>query len=534
MPSLSSPSSVAHNSASLLMRTAQRHPSLPALASGSRTIADYATLARRVATLAATLRRRLADGDRVLLASSNTPEYIEALFGCWHAGLCAVPANAKLHPSEMAYIARHSGARWAFVDQTWASALSALPAGSGATVLERVVVLGSDEYRSLFDRSAAGVLAGAVTVAPHDPAWIFYTSGTTGQPKGVVLSHANLMAMSLCFLADVEPVSPGDSIIHAAPLSHGSGLYVLPHVLAGAVNVIPESRGFDAAEILSLLPAWRNVRMFAAPTMVKRIVDHPSVPTAALSNLVSIVYGGGPMYVEDCRRAHAVLGSRLAQIYGQGESPMTITAMPRRVLDDAIAQDDDARIASVGTAQPGIDIRIADDADNELPIGEIGEVLVRGATVMQGYWNNPEATHATLASGWLHTGDLGSVDHDGFLTLKDRSKDLIISGGSNIYPREVEEALLTHPQVAEVSVIGRAHPEWGEEVVACVVLREPLRDDTPQVTRPTMLEAQLDHACLQRIARFKRPRAYLFLPELPKNNAGKVLKTMLREQLHRG
>ena len=556
----SSTTSVANNVASLLVRTAQRHPLLPALALGSRAIADYATLARRVGALAATLRRHLAVGDRVLLASRNTPESIEVLFGCWHAGLCAVPANAKLHPAEMAYMASHSGARWAFVDEAWASALSTLPGGSDAVMLERVVVLGSNGYRGLFDRSVTDAVADTLTadasaseasaseastrrasrsgasmpapspVAPNDPAWIFYTSGTTGRPKGVILSHANLMAMSLCFLADVEPVAPGDSILHAAPLSHGSGLYVLPHVLAGAVNVIPESRGFDAAEILSLLPAWRNVRMFAAPTMVRRIVDHPSCAAADLSNLVSIIYGGGPMYVEDCRRAHAALGPRLAQIYGQGESPMTITAMPRSVLDDAIARHDDARMASVGTAQPGIDIRIADDAGNALPTGEVGEVLVRGATIMEGYWNDPEATHATLADGWLHTGDLGFVDADGFLTLKDRSKDLIISGGSNIYPREVEEALLAHPGVAEVSVIGRAHPEWGEEVVACVVLRDPGGVDTLLAT----IEAELDGACLQRIARFKRPRAYVFVAELPKNNAGKVLKTTLRDQLTSG
>ena len=541
--------SVAKNVASLLTRTAQRHPALPALAVGAHAIADYATLAWRVEALATTLRRHLARGDRVLLASRNTPEYIETLFGCWHAGLCTVPANAKLHPAEMAYIAGHSGARWAFVDQTWAAALAGSPAApaavADATMPEHVIVLGSDEYRALFDGRAAvtaepvaetpaatastAPLAAPTAVAPDEPAWIFYTSGTTGRPKGVVLSHANLMAMSLSFLADVEPVSPGDSIIHAAPLSHGSGMYVLPHVLAGAVNVIPESHGFDAGEILSLLPAWQNVRMFAAPTMVKRIIDHPSTSTADLSNLAAIVYGGGPMYVEDCRRAHAVLGPRLAQIYGQGESPMTITAMPRRVLNDAIARNDDARIASVGTAQPGIDIRIADSNDNALPAGQVGEVLVRGATVMQGYWNNPDATRATLANGWLRTGDLGFVDGDGFLTLKDRSKDLIISGGSNIYPREVEEALLAHPHVAEVSVIGRAHIEWGEEVVACVVLRGPHRDDMVHA----VIEAELDRACLERIARFKRPRAYVFLPELPKNNAGKVLKTALRERLER-
>jgi long-chain acyl-CoA synthetase len=231
------------------------------------------------------------------------------------------------------------------------------------------------------------------------------------------------------------------------------------------------------------------------------------------------------MYVADCKAAFALLGPRLAQIYGQGESPMTITAMRRALLADAIARDDEARIGSVGVAPTGIAVRIGDD-DGAVPCGEVGEVLVRGPTVMRGYWRNPEATARTLARGWLHTGDLGSFDADGFLTLKDRSKDLVISGGSNVYPREVEEVLLLHPDVAEVAVVGRPHPEWGEEVVACVVARG---DAAAADEGRRRLQAALDALCLDHIARYKRPRAYAFLAALPKNETGKVLKTALRE-----
>jgi len=234
------------------------------------------------------------------------------------------------------------------------------------------------------------------------------------------------------------------------------------------------------------------------------------------------VYGGGPMYVADCKAAFAALGPRLAQIYGQGETPMTITAMDRALLADAMARGDDARIASVGCAQTGMEVRVADSTDAPLPHGEIGEILVRGPTVMRGYWNNQDATRRTLANGWLHTGDLGAMTEDGFLTLKDRSKDMIISGGSNIYPREIEEVLLRHPRVAEVAVVGRVHPDWGEEVVAFVVAR----DSATQT-----LTSDLDALCLSEIARFKRPKAYLFVSSLPKNNTGKVLKTELREKL---
>ena len=509
-----------HNLATLLVRTAQRWPRLPAVAAGRAVLHDYATLAKRVAGIAGGLRgAELAPGDRVVLLARNHPSYIEALFACWWAGLVAVPVNAKLHPKELGFVLADSGARWAFVDDTWSAMLPAAADG------ERVqgVALGSRDYGRL---AAHAPLAEPAAVAADDVAWLFYTSGTTGRPKGVELTHANLQAMGQCFLCDVEGIAPGDALLHPAPLSHGSGLYVIPHVARGAVSVVPDSGGFDPAEMLDLIDCWERALFFAAPTMVKRLVAALAIGRADLAHLKCVVYGGGPMYVADCKAAFAALGRRLAQIYGQGESPMTITAMDRALLADAMARGDDARIASVGCAQTGIELRIAGPDDRALPAGAIGEVLVRGPTVMRGYWRNPDATRATLASGWLHTGDLGEQSADGFVTLKDRSKDLIISGGSNIYPREVEEALLTHPDVAEVAVIGRPHPEWGEEVVAFVVARRRPAD----AVAARALEAALDDACLAEIARFKRPRAYVFVAELPKNNTGKVMKTLLRDR----
>jgi len=233
------------------------------------------------------------------------------------------------------------------------------------------------------------------------------------------------------------------------------------------------------------------------------------------------------MYVADAKSAFAAFGPRLAQIYGQGESPMTITAMNRALVADAIARGDDARLGSVGIAQAGMEVRVGDADDRALRAGEIGEVLVRGPAVMQGYWMNDEASRRTLANGWLHTGDVGSLDADGYLTLKDRSKDLIITGGANVYPREVEEVLLLHPDVAEVAVIGRRHPDWGEEVIACVVARG--QPHAASQARHALVRS-LDALCLGHIARFKRPKDYVFLDVLPKNNTGKVLKTVLRER----
>ena len=501
------------NLATLLIRSATEHGERPAVAVGGNVVASHAGLADRVARLAAGMSGRLglAPGDRVALAMKNCAEFCEVLFAAWHAGLAAVPMNAKLHPREFATILDDSGARACFVS----AGLSDAIAGAGA--LEHVVTAGGKAYAALFANDAVAMAA----VAPDDLAWLFYTSGTTGRPKGAMLTHRNLLAMTLNYLADVDTIGAGDCIIHAAPMSHGSGLYMLPHMARGACQIVPESGGFEPDEIFALLRIHAGVTMFCAPTMVTRLVNAPGLAAAELGNLKTIVYGGGPMYVEDCQTALAALGPRLVQIYGQGESPMTITTVSRAVHRDRHHPRHGERLASVGVPFTGVDVRIVDGEDAVLPPGEVGEVVVRGDTVMAGYWRNPDATAETLRGGWLHTGDLGSMDGDGFVTLKDRSKDVIISGGANIYPREVEEVLLRHADVREVSVVGRPDDEWGEAVVAFVV---PRPGATPAASA-------FDDLCLANIARFKRPREYRFVEALPKNNYGKVLKTELRRLL---
>lgn len=509
------------NIANLLARSARTFPDHPAVSHGARAWLSYRDLMIRVAELAAALREslHLQPGDRVALAMANCPEYIEVLYATLYAGLAAVPMNAKLHPRELAYILDNSGARVCFSTPDLTQAIDALR--GTAAGLDRVIEVGSAEYRKL--RTGARP-AGMHASAPNDVAWLFYTSGTTGRPKGVMITHRNLIAMSLCYFSAVDTIAPGDCILHAAPMSHGSGQYNFPHMLAGANQVIPESGHFDPAEIFGLCRHWRGVAMFAAPTMVHRLVAHARQHAPVPDGLKTIVYGGGPMYLEDIKNARQVMGPRFAQIYGQGESPMTITALSKFHIDNREHPRHEARLASVGVAQPLVEVMVTDAKDRPLPAGETGEVLVRGDPVMAGYWRNPEATAETLRNGWLHTGDVGAFDEDGFLTLRDRSKDLIISGGSNIYPREVEEVLLRHAAVSEVSVVGRPHPEWGEEVVAFVVVRDGGKVD----------EKDLDALCLNHIARFKRPKAYRFVAELPKNNYGKVLKTVLREELKSG
>ncbi|OIQ66760.1 long-chain-fatty-acid--CoA ligase [mine drainage metagenome] len=333
------------------------------------------------------------------------------------------------------------------------------------------------------------------------------------------------MTMGLTYFIDVDPVTRKDSIVYAAPISHGAGLYAIAHVMAGARHVVPASGGVDPAELFALGYELGPLTTFAAPTIVKRLVDHAEQLQISAQQCAAafktIVYGGAPMYVTDIQRALRVMGPRFVQIYGQGETPMVATALSRQQLADTAHPRYLERIASVGVAQTPVQIRIADEHGQPLPAGEVGEVLVQGDSVMAGYWNNPDATAAALRDGWLFTGDVGCLDADGFLTLKDRSKDLIISGGSNIYPREVEEVLLTAAGVAEAAVVGAHDPEWGEVVVAFIVARPGVH----------VTADHLDQHCLDQMARFKRPKRYLWLSELPKNNYGKVLKTVLRERL---
>ena len=444
------------NLARWILKNGRCAPDRPAISVGGNVYLTYGEWAGRSGALAAGLRKLCQPEDRVALAMANHPLYLEILFAIWHAGLVAVPMNARLHSDEYRYILENSGASLVIATPDLADAVAPHC---------RVLVTDTKEWRSLYANEPIEI----APRRPEDLAWLFYTSGTTGRPKGAMLTYRNLLMASLSYYADVDSVSSADAILHAAPLSHGSGIYALPFVAAAANNVIPESASFNPAEIAGLLAKWERVSFYAAPTMVIRLVNDPTFAAADHSGLKTLVYGGGPMHFDSLMRSMDVLGPRLAQIYGQGESPMTITSLPKPLHADRQHPRWREIMSSVGLPRTDVDVRVFDADDRELPVGEIGEVVCRGDVVMAGYWRNPEATAETMRGGWLHTGDMGCFDAEGFLTLKDRSKDLIISGGSNIYPREVEEVLLRHPAVLEASVIGRPHAEWGEEVVACVV-----------------------------------------------------------------
>ncbi len=515
------------NVGQLLTKAARAFPERPAIAHGSRHL-SYARFNERVNRLANALcGLGLQPGDHVALLMHNYPEMLESLFACFKAGCGAVPINFRLHPREYAFIINHSEARAVICSPEFNAPLADLRRELGGV---RRLIAFSDAGKAFLDYETLLAKAAAdfrdAEVAPDDVAWLFYTSGTTGLPKGAMLTHRNLLAMTMNFYADICPgfEARSEAVLHAAPLSHGSGCYALPNVGKAAANVILESKSFEPELVFRTIAEHRITNMFAAPTMVKLMTDSPAADRFDHSSLKALIYGGGPMLVEDLKEAIGKLGPCLVQLFGQAESPMTITYLPQRDHVSDGTPEQLKRLASAGLARTDVEVRVFDPHDRELPPGEMGEIVTRSDLVMKGYWRNPEATARTILNGWLHTGDMGFLDESGYLFIMDRSKDMIISGGENIYPREIEEVLIRHPAVREVAVVGVPDPKWGEAVKAVVAL----------VPGGSATESELIDFCRDHIASYKKPKSVDFVEALPKNNYGKVLKRELRANYWEG
>ena len=509
------------NLSMLLTKTARLFPDRVGLIHGSKQL-TYAQFNTRANRLASALRNLgIRRGDNIAILQYNYPEFYESLFACFKLGCGAVPINFRLHPNEFAFIIDHSEAKALILSEEFNTPI--LEVRKHITAARHLITLaGADgelrDYEKLLVEGSAEFVD--TDVEPDDLAWLFYTSGTTGMPKGAMLTHRNLLAMTMNFYVDICPgFGPDDVILHAAPLSHGSGLYGLPNIGKGATNIILESKSFDPEVVFKTIEKYRVTNMFVAPTMIKLMINHPAVTIYDHGSLRSLNYGGAPMLVEDLKEGIQKLGPCLVQLFGQGESPMTITYLPHRdhVLEGAEIQL--KRLGSAGIPRTDVEVKIFDENDNELPRGDIGEIVTRSDLMMKGYWKNPEATDDTLKNGWLHTGDMGYMDENDYLFIMDRSKDMIISGGENIYPREIEEILIRHPAVSEVSVVGVPDDKWGEAIKAVVV----------PAPGKTATEDELIAHCKENIAGYKKPKSVDFVEELPKNNYGKILKRELRE-----
>lgn len=367
------------NMALWLERIGRAAPNRPALAEGKRVSATYGEVAALTARRAGALYNQygVRRGDRVAIIAENDVRYFKAFYAIWHAGACAVPINAKLHGREIAYILEQSGAKLAIVSPT----LEPIVAEFAPASLERMIVLGTKPWGDLAQADPVPV----APVSTDDLAWLFYTSGTTGRPKGAMLTHGNLAACSISYAMEQNPTGYTGAILHAAPMSHGSGLYMMAHVMGGGINVIPESGHFDSDEILNLLPHWPGLSMFAAPTMIKRLTQSG---TDAGGHFGTIVWGGAPMYVADSLAAIARFGPVFGQLYGQGESPMTITRLTRDEIAAADGTEREFLLGTAGRAFASMECAILDQDDNPVAPGEMGEICARGPAVMRGYWNN--------------------------------------------------------------------------------------------------------------------------------------------------
>ena len=513
------------NVGTLFTKSARTFPEKLALCQEEREW-TYAEANSRINSLANGLRGiGLEKGEKVAILAFNCPQFLETLFACFKAGLCTVPINLRLHPSEYSYIVDHSDCAAIVFSEDFREPLSAL--GGHLPKVRHFICLSDGlnemlDYECLINSNSPDFAD--VYVERDDLAWIFYTSGTTGAPKGAMLSHGNLLAMTMNFYADIHPLGPEDAVLHAAPLSHGSGLYSLANVGKAANNVILGSRSFDPEIVCATIQKRKITNMFAAPTMIKMLVSFPEISKYDLSSLKCLNYGGGPIYLEDLKEALRKLPDCLVQLYGQGEAPMTITYLRREEHLLIGNKEQMERLKSAGIARTDVEVRVVDEDDNEVSAGTMGEIVVRGEVVMKGYWKNAEATAETLRNGWLHTGDLGKMDDRGYIYLLDRSKDMVISGGENIYPREVEDILLRHPAIHEVAVIGVPDEKWGEALKAVVSLKPGAK----------VSEEEIIDFCKRNLASYKKPKSIEFVDVIPKNPYGKILKKDLREKYWAG
>ena len=512
------------NLGQLLAQTAKLHPRRPGLIQGDQ-YWTWQEIDRRVNAMVAALRELgLQKGDAILVQSRNNLQLFESCWVAFRLGCIWVPTNFRLLPADVAYLGTSSGAKAMIYEADFAGHVDAVREAS--ETLSEVICIGharagEHSYEALVDHFV-DVQPQVETVGHDDPLWFFYTSGTTGKPKAGILTHGQMSFVVTNHLADLIPgTTENDCSIAVAPLSHGAGIHALLNVARGAATVLPSGDGLDPEIFWQLVERHRISNLFTVPTIVKMLVEHPAVDRYDHSSLRYMIYAGAPMYRADQKLALQKLGKVLVQYFGLGEVTGCITVLPPH-MHSADDEDPQANIGSCGRPRTGMEVAIFDDRLSPLPPGEVGEICCRGPAVFAGYHDNPEATAKALSGGWFHTGDLGRLDDRGLLYITGRESDMYISGGSNVYPREVEEVLLTHPAVLEVAVVGVPDEKWGEVGVAVIVLREDRSATTPEE-----LLQHLDGRC----ARYRWPRHFVFWDALPKSGYGKVTKKDVRRQL---
>jgi acyl-CoA synthetase (AMP-forming)/AMP-acid ligase II len=497
-----------------LHRAARLHGPRPLAVCGDET-RSYAEMEARSNRLAnALLAGGLAPGDRVGTWLENSIRCIELDFALAKAGLVRVSLNPRLTARECEFILADAGAKAFFHDASFDAQVAEFRASLADLRTVVRIDAARGDYEALLARG--GDQAPGLRFDPEHLYCLFYTSGTTGRPKGVMLSHRAILQVSYNLCMETGPWETGEKILLMQPMSHGAGFFVLPYVFKGGCCVIMPQ--FDPAEVLRLAEAHAIETVKLIPTMLQRILRVPGVEKAKLPKLRAMIYGASPMPNEPLRRAIEVFGpEKLIQIYGQSECPVTLTILPAN--EHRLDNPHPERLTSAGRPWTGVEVRIEDEAGKEVPDGTVGEVVLRGPHMMSGYWKRPELSAETVKDGWLHTKDMGMRDAAGMIYLLGRKDEMIISGGYNIAPREIEDVLYQHGAVQEAAVLGEADPEWGQAVVAYVALKDENAD----------LAEILEFA--KKPLGFKRPKRLYVLKELPKNAAGKIQKKGLKPEM---
>ncbi len=509
------------NLSHFVRQAARRHGAEVGFVWGDETW-TWAELDRRIDAMAAALSAKgVGKGDRVLVQARNCNQLYESMFVCFRLGAVWVPTNFRQTPDEVAYLGQTSGASVMICQSNFPEHAAA--ASAAAPNIRFVVSIGSSDFGDNYDdlvRAHAGQSLEMASVEHDDPCWFFFTSGTTGRPKAAVLTHGQMAFVVTNHLCDLMPgTTHQDASLVVAPLSHGAGIHQLVQTARGAKTVLLAGERFDVDEAWRLVERWRITNMFTVPTIVKMLTEHPSVQAHDRSSLRYVIYAGAPMYREDQKHALKALGKVLVQYFGLGEVTGNITVLPADLHD--IDDKPQSKIGTCGYERTGMQVSIQDDDGRERAAGKTGEICVCGPAVFAGYYNNAEANAKSFRDGWFRTGDIGHLDEHGFLYITDRASDMYISGGSNVYPREVEEKILTHPAIAEVAILGVADKTWGEVGVAVCTLKPG---------------AQLNERGLLswmegKTARYKIPKRVFVWEALPKSSYGKITKKIVRTEL---
>ena len=475
---------------------------------------SWLAMEARVGAMAAVLADHgIAKGDRVLVQSQNCNQLWESMWACFRLGAVWVPANFRGMPGDLAWMAELSGAKLLLCN-------AAFPEHAKIDGIETVLSIGPSDFGPDIDSlmQGAGEPPAMAAVDRDDPAWFFFTSGTTGRPKASVLTHGQLGFVIVNHLCDLVPgVTHEDASLVVAPLSHGAGMHQLMMSAKGAPTILTAAPKFDTDEVWSLVAQYRVTNMFTVPTILKMMVESPAVAQHDHSSLKYVIYAGAPMYRTDQIKALDTLGPVLVQYFGLGEVTGCITVLPPQDHHTG----DTMKEGTCGYPRTGVQVEIQKDDGTPAGAGETGEICVCALSVYAGYWDNPEANAKTFRDGWFRTGDLGHMDEDGYVYITGRQSDMFISGGSNIYPREIEEKILTHPGVNEVAVFGMPDPKWGEIGVAVCAPEPGVTLDPEELS--TFLRSQL--------ASYKLPRQIHVWDEIPKTGYGKLSKLVIRKEL---